>query len=91
VGEVKERLEKIIRQVSDELGIKILDLAINPDHVHLFISAYPTISVHKIANNKLPNSISNRFTSAVIDAPLNQSINHLYQISCQPNLQGLHS
>jgi putative transposase len=48
VGEVKERLEQIIRQVADELGVKALELAINPDHVHLFVSAYPTIPVHKI-------------------------------------------
>jgi putative transposase len=48
VGRVKERLEQIIRQVAGELGIKVLELAINPDHVHLFISAYPTIPVHKI-------------------------------------------
>ena len=48
VGKVKERLEQIIYQVADELGIKVLELAINPDHVHLFISAYPTIPVHKI-------------------------------------------
>ncbi len=46
VGEVKERLEQIIRQVADKLGINILELAIYPDHVHLFISAYPTIPVH---------------------------------------------
>jgi len=48
VGKIKERLEQIIYQVADELGIKILELTINPDHIHLFISAYPTISVHKI-------------------------------------------
>jgi putative transposase len=48
VGKVKERLEQIIYQVADELGIKVLELAINPDHVHLLISAYPTIPVHKI-------------------------------------------
>ena len=48
VGEAKERLEQIIRQVADELRIKVLELAINPDHIHLFISAYPTIPVHKI-------------------------------------------
>jgi REP element-mobilizing transposase RayT len=30
------------------LGFKVLELAINPDHVHLLISAYPTIPVHKI-------------------------------------------
>ena len=28
--------------------IKVLELGINPDHVHLFISAYPTIPIHKI-------------------------------------------
>ncbi|MDK2876429.1 MAG: REP-associated tyrosine transposase [Archaeoglobaceae archaeon] len=30
------------------MGIKIIELAINPDHLQLFISAYPTIPVHKI-------------------------------------------
>jgi putative transposase len=29
VGEVKERLKQIIRQVVDELGVKALELAIN--------------------------------------------------------------
>jgi len=48
VGKIKERLEQIIYEVADELGIKILRLAINPDHLHLFVSAYPTIPVHKI-------------------------------------------
>jgi putative transposase len=48
VGEVKEGLKQIIRQVADELGVKALELAINPDHIHLFVSAYPTIPVHKI-------------------------------------------
>jgi len=48
VGEVKDRLEQILRQVADELGIKVLELSINPDHVNLLISAYPTIPVHKI-------------------------------------------
>jgi REP element-mobilizing transposase RayT len=27
-------------------GFKVLELAINPDHVHLLISAYPTIPIH---------------------------------------------
>ena len=48
MGKVEKRLEQIIYQVADELGIKVLELAINPDHVHLFISAYPTIPVHMI-------------------------------------------
>jgi len=48
VGKIKERLEQIIYEVADELGIKVLKLSINPDHLHLFVSAYPTIPVHKI-------------------------------------------
>jgi len=48
VGKIKEELEQIIHEVADVLGIKVLKLAINPDHLHLFISAYPTIPVHKI-------------------------------------------
>jgi len=47
---LRERLEQIIYQVVDELEINVLELAINPDHVHLLISAYPTIPVHKIMN-----------------------------------------
>jgi len=48
VGKIKERLEQIIYEVANELGIKVLKLAINPDHLHLFVSAYPTIPLHKI-------------------------------------------
>jgi len=48
VGEVKERLEQVIHKVADELGIKVLEVAINPDHVHLFVSAHPTIPIQKI-------------------------------------------
>jgi len=48
VGKIKERLEQIIYEVAEELGIKVLELTVNPDHLHLFISAYPTIPVHKI-------------------------------------------
>jgi REP element-mobilizing transposase RayT len=35
LGRLRERLEQIIRQVADELEIKVLELAINPDHIHL--------------------------------------------------------
>lgn len=48
MGKIKERLEQIIHHVADELGIKVLELAINPDHIRLFVSAHPMIPVHKI-------------------------------------------
>lgn len=48
VGDVKIRLEEIIREISKESGIDVIALEIMPDHVHLFVSAYPTISIHKV-------------------------------------------
>lgn len=48
VGKIKERLKEIIQEVATEKEIEILDLVVNPDHVHLFILANPMISAHKI-------------------------------------------
>lgn len=47
-GEVKERLEKLIEKKAKELGLKILELSVNPDHVHLFIEGKPTLAPNKI-------------------------------------------
>ncbi|HZS75733.1 MAG TPA: IS200/IS605 family transposase [Ktedonobacteraceae bacterium] len=41
VGPVRDRLEQITREVADENGWEIVELAIQPDHVHLFIQANP--------------------------------------------------
>jgi len=41
------RLEQILCQFADEI-IKVLDLSINPEDIHAFVSAYPTIAVHII-------------------------------------------
>lgn len=48
MGKIRERLEAIIREVAHEVGVEILALEINPDHLHLFVSAYPTLMVHKL-------------------------------------------
>lgn len=48
VGKVKQRLEQIIKEVAKEKSVEILNLSIQPNHVHNFISAYPTIAVHKL-------------------------------------------
>lgn len=50
IGDVKMRLEEIIRQVAEELKAKILALEIMPDHVHLFISVPPTLAPNDVAN-----------------------------------------
>ena len=41
VGPVSERLKQIIVQVIEENAWKLLTLAIEPDHVHLFLRANP--------------------------------------------------
>jgi putative transposase len=41
IGPVRDRLEALIREVVDERGWEILELAIQPDHVHLFIRSNP--------------------------------------------------
>src|SRR5216110_369456 len=41
VGPVCDRLEALIQEVVDENGWQILELAIQPDHVHLFIRSNP--------------------------------------------------
>lgn len=51
VGNVKVRLEEIIRQVASEIGVEILALEIMPDHLHLFISAYPQLSIPHIVKS----------------------------------------
>ncbi len=48
VGAVKARLEQTIKQVAKEKDVEILALEIMSDHLHLFISAYPTIAIHKL-------------------------------------------
>jgi putative transposase len=48
VGRIKTRLQEIVREAAKEMGVEVLDLAVNPDHLHLFVSAYPQLPVHKI-------------------------------------------
>src|SRR5712691_8429051 len=41
VGPIHDRLQEIIEQVIEENAWKLLKLPIHPDHVHLFVRAYP--------------------------------------------------
>jgi len=47
-GNIKTRLEAIVYEIAKEKGIDVLVFEVMPDHVHLFISAYPDITVHQI-------------------------------------------
>ncbi|ERH00212.1 MAG: transposase [Haloquadratum sp. J07HQX50] len=46
--EVANRLEQLIEEKADELALDILRLAIQPDHVHLFITGNPKLAPNKI-------------------------------------------
>jgi REP element-mobilizing transposase RayT len=46
-GEVAEAAEEIIRENCKELDIEIIDMAMNVDHVHLFIKNPFRKSVYK--------------------------------------------
>src|SRR2546428_1335360 len=41
VGPVRDRLEQVIREVATQHAWQIIQLAIEPDHVHLFIRSNP--------------------------------------------------
>ena len=49
VGDVAPALDGIIRKTCKDLNIEIIDMAVNVDHVHLFVKYPPKYSVSYIA------------------------------------------
>jgi putative transposase len=49
VGDVALALDGIIRKTCKDLNIEIIDMAVNVDHVHLFVKYPPKYSVSYIA------------------------------------------
>ena len=43
-GEVRELIEKAIRDKASTMGVQILELQVMEDHIHLFVSAPPRCS-----------------------------------------------
>lgn len=48
VGKVKERLQQLVEEKCKEKGWVILTLAIQPDHVHLFLRVWPSDSASDV-------------------------------------------
>jgi len=48
IGKIAQRLKEIFNQVAEEKDIDILALEIMPDHLHLFVSCQPQMTIHKI-------------------------------------------
>jgi len=51
VGKIVKRLEEILIQVAKEKEVDILALQIMPDHLHLFVSCYPQLVIHKLVKS----------------------------------------
>ena len=49
VGSVAKRLSVLLKQKASELSVTIEAIEIMPDHVHIFVSAPPTLAPHHIA------------------------------------------
>ncbi len=45
-----ERLETLLREKAEELGVVIEHLAIQPDHIHLFVEAPPGLAPSQIVS-----------------------------------------
>jgi putative transposase len=50
VGHVGTQAERIIRRICESLGVEIIRMAVNPEHVHIFFKYPPGLSVSYIAN-----------------------------------------
>ena len=44
-GKIRERIRDIIRQICDELGVKIIKGTLATDHIHMFVEIPPHVSV----------------------------------------------
>src|SRR2546430_15462917 len=47
-GSIKERLTQLIEQKCAEKGWDILELAVQPDHLHLFVRVWPSDSAAEV-------------------------------------------
>ncbi|QFU84705.1 IS200/IS605 family transposase [Natronorubrum aibiense] len=50
VNEVADRVRSILHEIADDKGVEILDLTVQPDHVHLFVNSPPTNEPALLAN-----------------------------------------
>ena len=47
-GKLRERVRDIIRQVCKEMGVTIIRGVLSSDHVHMFVSIPPSVSVSQL-------------------------------------------
>ncbi|GAA0455446.1 IS200/IS605 family transposase [Halococcus dombrowskii] len=49
-GTVARHVEDIIHEIADDKGLEIIDLTVQPDHIHLFVSSPPKHAPSLLAN-----------------------------------------
>ncbi|MCD2204970.1 IS200/IS605 family transposase [Halobacterium sp. KA-6] len=49
-GEVASRVRDILHEIADDKRLEILDLTVQPNHIHLFVSSPPKHSPSLLAN-----------------------------------------
>lgn len=50
VSEVADRVRTILHEIADDKGLEIIDLTVQPDHIHLFVSSPPKHAPSLLAN-----------------------------------------
>ena len=48
IGEIKTKCETLIREKCEQKAWQVLELAVQPEHIHLFVRAFPTIPASEI-------------------------------------------
>ena len=57
VNEVADRVKTILHEIADDKGLEILDLTVQPDHIHLFLSRPTTRRPETQASRSPPQVI----------------------------------
>jgi putative transposase len=47
-GSIAARLEHLLREAAQEMGCEVIELAIQPDHLHFFVSAMPDVAPNQL-------------------------------------------
>ncbi len=72
VGKVRERFEQIVKNLTHERQWDILEMAVQPDHVHIFIRFNADDSPHKVVKaikGKTSNQLRKEFPELVTKLP----------------------
>lgn len=72
VGKVKERFEQVVKNLASERRWDILEIAVQPDHVHIFIRFNADDSPHKVVKaikGRTSNRLRKEFPELVTKLP----------------------